>query len=187
MLLTNGKNVSRKNIAGKKFLRREDLTESIRISIAVRGFLAKENSEWGMITFLAKEYNVSRTFIYDLILSLTTALSIILYKKPSQVRSISRDMVLQQILSFRMEGKCSLEATSVMMKRLGMPCNSMGFISEYLEKTGSLLPDTLKSDENCSRPGEINDPGSSGWVQSPDNDRQPSPGDHRQGRYSFQR
>ena len=148
MLFTNGKNVSQKNIAGKKFLRREDLTESIRISIAVRGFLAKENSEWGMITFLAKEYNVSRTFIYDLILSLSTFLSIILYKKPSQMRSISMDMVLQQILSFRMEGKCSLEATSVMMKRLGLPCNSMGFISEYLEKTGSLLPDTLKSDES---------------------------------------
>ncbi|WP_218576835.1 hypothetical protein, partial [Desulfobacter latus] len=41
--------------------------EAIRGHIAVSGFLAMQNSQYGLITNLSRQFNVSRTFIYDAI------------------------------------------------------------------------------------------------------------------------
>ncbi|MBF0233916.1 MAG: hypothetical protein HQK65_12885 [Desulfamplus sp.] len=62
--------------------------------------------------------------------------------------SVSRQTAIQMILSLLLEGKCSIEANSVIMKRFAMPCSSVGFISEYLNKAGSSVYDTFKNDRN---------------------------------------
>ena len=128
---------------GKKFIRREDLTESIRSYIAVKGFLAGQESQRGVITHLSRQFNVSRQFIYDTISGLKGALSLLFGKAPSKIKSFDEKAALSRILSLRLEGKCSIEAISTYMKRFSIPYNSAGYISKQLKRIGSLLPDTL--------------------------------------------
>lgn len=143
MQLTDENNLPEYIFRGKKFIRREELTTSIRSYIAVKGFLAMQNSRRGLITHLSRQFNVSRQFIYDTIWNLESVLSIIFNKAPSEIRSVEDKNALYHILSLRLEGKCSIEAISSFMKRFRLPSNSTGFISQYLNQTGSLLPDTL--------------------------------------------
>ncbi len=148
MLLTSKKNLSELISSGKKFIRRQELTDKIRAHIAVSAYLAQKNSKWGEITALSREFNVSRPFVYDALTSLNDALPIIFGEISSEKSAAPKTGALQHILSLRLEGKCSMEGISTVMKRFQLPNSSVGFISEYLQFTGSLLPDTVmnKSD-----------------------------------------
>jgi len=66
MLLTDINNLPEYVFTGKKFLRRKDITEAIQSHIAVTGFMAMENSNYGIITNFSRQFNVSRPFIYDM-------------------------------------------------------------------------------------------------------------------------
>ena len=72
MLLTDVNNLPKFVFTGKKFLRRKEITDAIRGHIAVSGFLAMQNSQYGLITNLSRQFNVSRTFVspHSLILNL---------------------------------------------------------------------------------------------------------------------
>ena len=48
---------------GPKFVRRTDLSPVIRLYIGITALLAQQQ-HWGVITRLAREYVVSRTFVY---------------------------------------------------------------------------------------------------------------------------
>lgn len=149
MLFTDEKILPEFVFIGKKFIRREDLTDSIRSYIAVTGYLAKTNSRYGIITNLARQFDVSRTFVYDAISSLEEVLAIIFNKPSSAINSIDEKKALRHILSLRLEGRCSISAISTVMKRFKSSNNSEGFISQALNNIGSLLPDTLiNRDEN---------------------------------------
>lgn len=50
-----------------KLIRRNDLTDSIRLILVYNAYRAQTLGTWGAITALAKEYQVSRTFIYSLL------------------------------------------------------------------------------------------------------------------------
>ncbi len=52
-----------------KFLRREDLTIDIRLHISYTAHFAQINKTYGVITQLAKDYAISRVFIYILLFS----------------------------------------------------------------------------------------------------------------------
>ena len=136
---------------GKKFLRREDITEAIRAHIAVTGFMAMENSNYGIITNLARQFNVSRPFIYDAIDSLKAVFPIIFNKNSSNLNAIDKKIAVSHILSLRLEGRCSIENISTLMKRFELANNSVGFISQYLSHVGSLLPTTLINREDNVR------------------------------------
>jgi len=151
MLLTDENTLPEYVFTGKKFIRREDLTESIRSYIAVRGFLAKQNSQYGIITNLSRQFNVSRPFVYDAISSLEEVLPIIFKKSSSEINSLDERNALHHILSLRLEGRCSIEAISTVMKRFGLANNSVGFISQTLKKIGSLLSDTLINEDKNVR------------------------------------
>ena len=56
-----------------KFLRRPDLDTAIRVNIVLVAFFSQ--GAYGAITRLAKKYNVSRTFIYELIWTANLALT----------------------------------------------------------------------------------------------------------------
>lgn len=151
MLLTDVNNLPKFVFTGKKFLRRKEITDAIRGHIAVSGFLAMQNSQYGLITNLSRQFNVSRTFVYDAISSLKAVFSIIFNKAPSKTNSVDEKKVLSYILSLRLEGKCSIESISNLMKRFGLANNSTGFISQYLKHVGSLLPGTLINKEENIR------------------------------------
>jgi len=49
------------------------------------------------------------------------------------------------MLAFRLEGRCSIDATSTLMKRFNLSYSSVGTISQTLSKIGKSLPHTLKN------------------------------------------
>ena len=65
---------------GNKFLRRHDLTPSIRLYIAATALMAQVNGTWGKLTEISQQFMISRTFVYMLIATLEENSSII---KPS--------------------------------------------------------------------------------------------------------
>jgi len=58
-----------------------------------------------------------------------------------------KKLAFYYMLSLRMEGRCSLESISTIMKRFGKKLSAVGSISQYLANFGSLLPHTQSSDE----------------------------------------
>jgi hypothetical protein len=61
---------------------------------------------------------------------------------------IEQKLPYYYMLSLRLEGRCSIEAISAIMKRFGIEISSIGSISQYLRYLGSLLSPTLSIDGN---------------------------------------
>ena len=131
---------------GNKFIRRSDLTAAIRLSIAVTALIAKVNGSWGKITELARQYMVSRMFIYMLVYKLETTSLIIFGDNSPKPAVIDHRLPYYYMLSLRLEGRCSIEAISTIMKRFGIKNSSGGSISQFLSYIGLLLPNTLSTD-----------------------------------------
>ena len=128
----------------KKFLRRTDLTPFIRLYIAFTVLTAKTAGIWGTITALSKQFMISRTFAYMLAATLEET-SLIIFGKASSPPVIDKHLPYYYILSLRLEGRCSIEAISTIMKRFDINLASTGAISHYLKYFGSLLPNTLSA------------------------------------------
>ena len=132
-----------------KFVRRNDLNATIRFSIAIEAIYAQLNGVWGVVSRLANENNVSRTFIYSLVSSLKEASEFLFSgAMTSSVSSLSRDMAIQTMLSLRMEGGSSHNRISTMMKRFECELTSVGSISQILTRIGKILPMTLSSEND---------------------------------------
>lgn len=131
---------------GIKFMRRPDLTSSTRLYIATTALSAMLNHQWGVITNMAKQFVVSRTYIYMLAATLTKTDSL-LFGTTFQY-SESKLVALHYMLSLRLEGRCSIEAISTIMNRFQIGLGSVGSISEYLAYFGSLSPNTLSTSDN---------------------------------------
>lgn len=112
------------------FQRRNDLTLQKRILIA---YIVLFQYKWGLITNLANKYNVSRQFIYDTVKQFSTHYINCYENRTEGVPNLN---YLRYILSMRMEGKCSIFSISTLMQRFGLPCNSVGHISEVLSEIG---------------------------------------------------
>lgn len=127
-----------------KFIRRPDLSEMDRIHIAYTALWAQQHKSWGIITELSEEYMISRTFIYTLANTLRQTGSIIFGNNNLDQADIVTNTHLHYLLSLRMEGRCSIGATSTIMKRFDVNWASTGSISQHLTRFGSLLPNTLQ-------------------------------------------
>ncbi len=130
------------SIESKKFIRRTDLTPAIRLYIAFTALMAQQLNIWGMISELAREYQISRMFVYMLASTLEYN-SVIMFGDRQAGQAIEEKVSLQYILSLRLEGQSSIGAISSIMKRFGIANSSTGYISQTLNSIGSLLPDTL--------------------------------------------
>jgi hypothetical protein len=127
-----------------KFIRRPELSLSIRINIAIQAYEAQQNNNWGIISELSREYHISRTFIYDLLSTFKLATHrFFAPKKPSGIGPVAK--VENRILSYRMEGKSSIEGISTLLAREGSHYSSVGYISQYLIRVGASLPNTLSN------------------------------------------
>lgn len=132
---------------GNKFVRRHDLTPSIRLYIAFMTLTAKATGIWGKTTELSRQFMISRMFAYTLASTLHKTSLIVFGDNVSQP-VVAEELPYHYILSLRLEGKCSIEAISTIMKRFGIPNASVGLISQYLQRVGSLLPNTLTTDND---------------------------------------
>lgn len=130
----------------KKFTRRHDLSPVLRFMIAYTAWMSHQ---WGAITQLAKQYVISRAFVYILLHDLENAIPVIFGEQVCHEKTISKTQSHEFILSLRLEGKCGIEAISTIMKRFGYPDSSVGYISQILNHFGSLLDNTLKTSEDA--------------------------------------
>lgn len=119
-----------------KFRRRPDLDTLTRVQIAIQAFLGQ--GVYGEMTRIANLYQASRLFVYQLLWQL-----LLLYElevgEPSSAAAL-RQEVDRHILLLRLEGKCSLEHISQIVKQLGLPCASVGYISQRLQAYARALP-----------------------------------------------
>ncbi len=94
-----------------KFIRRDDLTFEVRLALVFQSYTAQINREWGVISELTRQHDVSRTFIYDLLSIFKEGLSHLLFPQKKSA-PLSREDVEARILSYRFEGRASIDAIS---------------------------------------------------------------------------
>src|ERR687885_361903 len=95
-----------------KFMRRPDLDNLTRVEIAVQAFLGM--GVYGEITRRAQAYRVSRLFVYTLVWQLLTVYALRVCD-PASAQAI-RTEVDRHLLWLRLEGPCSLESISHLIK-----------------------------------------------------------------------
>lgn len=126
------------------FQRRKDLTWEIRLWIA---FVALMSNKWGTITQLATKFVISRTFVYMLQDQLGEAaencFGLPAPASKTQLMGEQKTKSLEYALMLRLEGKCSIPSISDILKRMGLPNNSVGTISQELNHIGGYLPNTF--------------------------------------------
>ena len=130
--LTKENQISDMMLRGNKFVRRHDLTPSIRLYIAFTALMAITSATWEKISELSRQFMISRMFVYMLADTLHET-SLIVFGGNVSKPAIVEEVPYHYILSLRLEGRCSIEAISAIMKRFGIPNASMGFISQYLQ------------------------------------------------------
>jgi hypothetical protein len=132
----------------RRFTRRADLPNNIRLTIAANALHAMMNGVWGAITGLADEYDISRPFIYSLADTLKEAGQFLFGEMVEFVPAASpRERSIQMMLSLRMEARSSVSAISTVMRRFAYELPSTGSISQILSRIGGWLP-TMLSTEN---------------------------------------
>src|SRR5229473_808219 len=119
-----------------KFMRRPDIDTAARVHIAAQALLSL--GVYGEITRRAKAYRVSRLFVYKLLwqLMLLYELDVCAPGSPEAIRKA----VDRHILLLRLEGHGALERISQILRQLGLPFSSVGYISQRLAAYAQALP-----------------------------------------------
>src|SRR5713226_2751038 len=117
-----------------KFMRRPDVDNVARVTIAVQAFLGL--GVYGEITRIAHFYEVSRLFVYKLLWQLLTLYALEVCAPAAAIHKEAD----RYILLLRLEGHCSLEHISQIMRQLALPCSSVGYISQTLTAYAKALP-----------------------------------------------
>ena len=115
-----------------------DLFQSPK-TLALIGYLLNNQPRWGLVSYLSRKYKVSRRTIYligqkYLGFSENTALR----EAKDNLNAESKRRAIDFILSLRLEGKCSLESIHAVLVSQNYGYNSVGFISQELERLGLL-------------------------------------------------
>ena len=120
-----------------KFIRRPDLSPALRMKL---GVLLLCFGYHGQVSEIAEKYSVSRSFLYGLKGVLSAELSGIFSTAivSKGKKAVSRYQAWQQILEFRLIGKCSLRSISELLSLSdsSLP-NSTCFISQFLKRLGA--------------------------------------------------
>ena len=119
-----------------KFMRRPDLDTQTRIHIVMLVWL--HQGIYGKMTQIAAYYRISRTFLYQLLITANLHLEILFSDEKPLMRQDSLHLE-RLILLLRLEGKCSLGSISAILKELGHSPNSVGHLSTFLQRYGNNL------------------------------------------------
>lgn len=122
-----------------KYRRRADIGSVKRVEIAVQAYLGQ--GIYGKISELAREYEISRLFVYKLLWQLLLLFEI--ERKEEISKEAQQRQIDQQILLLRLEGKCSLTAISQILKHQGLVNHSIGHISARLTTFAQAIPQPL--------------------------------------------
>ena len=133
------------------FTRRPDLTNEIRLIIAMNALHAMMNGVWGTITHLAAEYGISRPFVYSLANTLKQVGQAVFKETAQFVATSVREHAIQMMLLLRLEARSSIGASSSIMNRLECELSSTGSISQTLSRIGRLLPTTLSTENGVTQ------------------------------------
>jgi len=110
--------------------------------LILQAYEAQVNHNWGAISELSRQYDVSRTFLYSLLSTFKEEMGDLFFPRERLVPP-SKEAAEANILAQRFEGKSSIDAISTLMKRAYLPFSSVGYISEYLFRVGKSLPNVL--------------------------------------------
>lgn len=136
---------------GPRFVRRRDLTPVIRLYIGITALLAQQQKQWGVITQLAREYLISRTFVYLLAFQVGRAGEVLFADRVNAELPVEERLPYVYLLSLRLEGCCSLNAMSTMMARFGLRWSSVGKLSQSLHAMGGLIHNTIATPDETIR------------------------------------
>ena len=123
-----------------KFTRRPDLDPQTRIKIVNLAWLYQ--GVYGKMTKIAQQYQISRTFLYRLLLMATVQLETLFRDEKRLVQNDPRHFAPLLFL-LRLEGHCSLLSMAAILQALDYHPHSVGFLSQFFHKAGQALPSTL--------------------------------------------
>lgn len=123
-----------------KFIRRTDLSPQKRIDIALLAMVWQ--GCYGKMTQIAENYQISRTFLYQLLTIATIHLEVI-FSDDIPTSKMDSDTLPKIILLLRLEGRCSLSSISSILEESGYSTNSVGYLSQFFQSCGNALPSTL--------------------------------------------
>ena len=123
-----------------KFTRRPDLAPQTRIEIVKLAWLYQ--GVYGKMTEIAQSYQISRTFLYQLLLMANLQLETLFSDEKLLLQKDHRHLD-QLLLLLRLEGNCSLLSMSSILKALEYHPNSVGYLSQFFHSAGQTLPSTL--------------------------------------------
>jgi hypothetical protein len=123
-----------------KFTRRADLDPQTRIHIVMLAWLYQ--GVYGKMTQLAHSYQISRTFLYQLIFMANLQLEM-LFSDEKLLFQKDHQHFEHLLLLLRLEGNCSLLSISSILKALEYHPNAVGSLSQFFHSVGQTLPSTL--------------------------------------------
>ena len=123
-----------------KFIRRPDLEPQTRIEIVKLVWLYQ--GVYGKMTEIAQYYQISRTFLYQLLLMAHLQLETLFSDEKLLFQKDHRHLG-QLLLLLRLEGHCSLLSMSSILQALEYHPNSVGYLSQFFQHAGRTLPSTL--------------------------------------------
>ena len=123
-----------------KFTRRPDLSPQTRIEIVRLAWL--NQGVYGKMMHIAQYYQISRTFLYQLIFMANLQLEILFSEEKLLLHKDHRHLD-QLLLLLRLEGNCSLLRISSILKALEYHPNAVGYLSQFFQSAGQTLPSTL--------------------------------------------
>src|SRR5216684_5317996 len=127
-----------------KFTRRHDLDPQTRIEIVKDVWI--HQGLYGKMTQIARDYHISRTFLYQLSWAAKHHLED-LFRDPQHLVEPPDFLIEPWILVLRLEGNCSLPSMSSIFKHFDYQPNSVGYLSAYLQDYGRSVPSTLSMPE----------------------------------------
>lgn len=123
-----------------KFTRRPDLAPQTRIEMVKLAWLYQ--GVYGKMTEIAQSYQISRTFLYQLLFMANLQLERLFSDEKLLFQKDHRHLD-QLLLLLRLEGHCSLLSISSILKALDYHPNSLGYLSQFFHNAGQALPSTL--------------------------------------------
>ena len=123
-----------------KFTRRPDLAPQTRIEVVRLAWL--HQGVYGKMTQIAQYYQISRTFLYQLLLMVNLQLETLFSDEKLLFQKDHRHLE-QLLLLLRLEGKCSLLSIASILKALEYYPNSVGYLSQFFQSAAQRLPSTL--------------------------------------------
>ena len=123
-----------------KFIRRSDLDPQTRIHIVMLAWL--HQGVYGKMTEIAKSYQISRTFLYQLLFMANLQLETLFSAEKLLFQKDQRPFE-HLLFLLRLEGKCSLLSIAAILKALDYHPNAVGYLSQFFQSAGQTLPSTL--------------------------------------------